>query len=364
MAYYTISKQTKKNGIAYCARVRAKESGVVVFSKSKTFSTKTAATKWAKETVNKVEKNTNNELFDLIDCKLLDLINKYIDAKQASDKPLCRTTLYSLEQIKRYKISQILVSKLTTADVVNFALERKSSPSSPAPSTIAVDISCLRKVLKVSKSMFNVNIDDRPIINAYPALHDLKLIARSNKRERRLENNEYIRVINELKKKENHGLCSIPYADIFKISLLTCCRVNEVCNLLWSDLNLKDNSVLVRNRKSPNGSLGNNATLPLLGEAKDILLKQPKIDERIFPYKSRSITSGFRRTIKKLGITDLRYHDLRREGASKLIELGLTLEETARITGHNDLSILWQVYVSISPNHFDEFNSRNPKILE
>jgi hypothetical protein len=54
VANYTINKRSRKKGTVYCARVRAKESGVVTFSKSKTFNSKVAATRWAKETVHKV----------------------------------------------------------------------------------------------------------------------------------------------------------------------------------------------------------------------------------------------------------------------------------------------------------------------
>ncbi len=74
----------------------------------------------------------------------------------------------------------------------------------------------------------------------------------------------------------------------------------------------------------------------------------------IFPHNARSITAGFRRAIKRLGIKDLRYHALRREGASRLIENGMSVEEVSRITGHKNLNILWQVYTAITPAHFEK----------
>ena len=363
MANYSINKRSRKNGTAYCARVRTKESGVVVFSRSKTFNSKVAATKWAKETVHKVEKNLNNQPFDLIDCTFEELITLYVERKQSSDKPLGRTACYALRQISSYPLAKILVSHLTSADIVDFCLARKKEKSKPSPQTIAVDISCIRKVLRIAKSMFNVNVDDRPVIDAYPALHDLKLIARSNKRERRLEGNELQQLLSHLKSREQHHCCSIPFHDILLISLLTCCRVGELCKLRWQDLNADANTIIVRDRKNPNGSLGNNSVLPLLGGSLDILLRQPRIDELIFPFNSRSITAGFRRARKKLGIDDLRYHDLRREGASRLIEHGLSLEETARITGHKDLNVLWQVYVSIQPEHFKNYFKKSFKLI-
>lgn len=359
MAYYSISKRQRKNTTVYLAKVRVKESGVEVFSKSKTFHTKSAANKWAKALVNKVENNVNNTYFDLIDCTLGELIDAYVLKKQSSEKQIGRTATFALRQIREYAISNILVTRLSSADIVEFCQQRKNSQTQPSPQTIAIDVSCIRKVLKVAKSMFNVNTDERPVIDAYPALHDLKLIARSLKRERRLEKGEFERLMVELKNKEHHHCCVIPYADIFQISLLTCCRIGEVCNMRWQDIDYQARTIVIRDRKSPNGSQGNNSILPLLGTALSIIERQPRVDERIFPFKSRSITSGFRRSLKKLGIKDLRYHDLRREGASKLIERGLSIEEAARITGHKDLNILWQVYVVMNPVHFEKFKDLN-----
>lgn len=357
MANYTISKRTRKNGTVYCARVRVKDSGIVTFSKSKTFNSKSAATKWARHVIHKVENNLANEPFDLIECTLGELISKYLERKTQSDKNLGRTSFYTYKQILRYPISKLSVSQISSADIVNYCLERKRSPSNPSPQTISIDVSVLRKVLRIAKSMFNINADDRAIVAAYPALHDLKLIARSKKRERRLQGDELQLLLKELKKKEEHHACVIPYQDIFLISLLTCCRIGEVCNLQWRDIDEEQQTILVRDRKNPNGSLGNNSILPLHKQAIEILLRQPKLDPRIFPYNSRSISSGFRISSRRLGIDGLRYHDLRREGASRLIEAGLTVEETARITGHKNLEVLWQVYVAINPEHFQKINT-------
>lgn len=354
MAYYSITKTTRKNINVYRVRVRNKESGVITFSKSKTFQNKAAAVKWAKGMVHKIERHLVDVDMELVDCTVAELITKYLDAKQNSNRPIGRTALYTLQNIAKSDFAKMLVSKINASDVVSYCLERKTSDSSPSPATLSVDVSCIRKVFRVGKSMFGINVDDRPIVDAYPALHDLRLISRSNERERRLEGNEFEILLDALKEKQQHHCCLIPYHDIFLISILTCCRISEVCKLRWRDLDVKQKTIVVRDRKNPNGSIGNHCILPLLGDALDIILRQPQTDERIFPFNSRSITAGFRRTRNKLNISDLRYHDLRREGASRLIEMGYSVEETARVTGHRDLNVLWRVYVNIRPQHFLE----------
>ncbi len=67
----------------------------------------------------------------------------------------------------------------------------------------------------------------------------------------------------------------------------------------------------------------------LLGEAWDIVQRQPQKSEFIFPYNSTSVTAGFQRVRSKLGLRILQYHDLRREGASRLFEAGFSIEEVA-----------------------------------
>lgn len=61
MANISISKGTRKNGVSYTARVSQKQGGIITFYKSKTFKTKSAANKWAKETAPKVENSTKDE---------------------------------------------------------------------------------------------------------------------------------------------------------------------------------------------------------------------------------------------------------------------------------------------------------------
>ena len=106
-------------------------------------------------------------------------------------------------------------------------------------------------------------------------------------------------------------------------------RIGEVCKVLWSDVDEKNRSVLVRDRKDPRKKTGNHMSVPLLGDAWTILQRQLRTDERVFPYNPKSVSTGFQRVRNVLGIEDLRYHDLRREGASRLFEAGFSIEEVA-----------------------------------
>lgn len=71
-------------------------------------------------------------------------------------------------------------------------------------------------------------------------------------------------------------------------------------------------------------------------------MRQPRRDEagRIFPVTEGTISTIFPRACKKLGIEDLRLHDLRHEGVSRLFEQGYTIEQVALVSGHRDWKML------------------------
>jgi len=88
----------------------------------------------------------------------------------------------------------------------------------------------------------------------------------------------------------------------------------------------------------------------------------PEKPNLIFPYNARSISAGWQRVRNKLEIEDLRYHDLRREGASRLAEQGYDIRTVAKITGHKNLNILYDIYSTLEIKKFSK--EENEKFLK
>ena len=346
LAYYNINKRNGK----FCCQVRwsDKETGKR-YSKNKTFKTKGAAKSWGELKIKELEEafSKGEEILSLENPikTLRDLIEAYLNDDYVKAG---RSKRMALKAVINTDLSLVSLKKLTPKHIVDYAKERKASGVSA--STIAGDISHIRAVLKTARALYNVNVNEESIVQAMSTLHTLRLIGKSNIRSRRPTELEIEKLSKALKEKEFHIETVIPYADIFQFSILSCMRIGEVCRILWEDLDIEGEWIMVRDRKDPRKKEGNHMCVPLLGGAMEIIKKQPKNDERIFPYNSRSVTTGFRNTRNKLGIKDLRYHDLRREGASRLLEQGYSIERVAQVTGHRDLNTLWRIYTDLNPD--------------
>jgi len=55
---------------------------------------------------------------------------------------------------------------------------------------------------------------------------------------------------------------------------------------------------------------------------------------------TEAVKRSYLRAIRRAGIEDLRFHDLRHEATTRLFEKGLNIIEVASITGHKDLRML------------------------
>jgi integrase len=142
---------------------------------------------------------------------------------------------------------------------------------------------------------------------------------------------------------------------IVKFAVATAMRQEEICRILWEDIDVVGRTVMVRDRKDPRDKTGNDQKVPLLDatgfDAWALLQEQKPFSgqsERAFPYNARSVGTAFRRACRELGIKDLHFHDLRHEAASRLFEAKYTIEQVCLVTGHKDWKMLKR-YTNLRP---------------
>src|SRR5262249_14571275 len=81
---------------------------------------------------------------------------------------------------------------------------------------------------------------------------------------------------------------------------------------------------------------------------------------RIFPYSTDAISAAFTRACKILGIEDLRFHDLRHEGISRLFEMGRTIPQVAAVSGHRSWTSLKRyTHIRQSKDKYDNWKWKN-----
>jgi len=92
--------------------------------------------------------------------------------------------------------------------------------------------------------------------------------------------------------------------------------------------------------------------VPLTLRARRIIVSRPKVSTFIFATNENTIKMAFSRAKKRVHITDLRVHDLRQEGTSRLFEQTTRwAEEIGSITGHTDPRML-RCYYNMRPEEF------------
>ena len=65
------------------------------------------------------------------------------------------------------------------------------------------------------------------------------------------------------------------------------------------------------------------------------------LNGQVFPgLTSEAIKRSYIRAVRRAGIENLRFHDLRDEATTRLLEKGLNIMEVASITGRKDLRML------------------------
>jgi integrase len=137
------------------------------------------------------------------------------------------------------------------------------------------------------------------------------------------------------------------YTDIIQFAVETAMRKGEILNTQWKHIDLSNQTLRI-----PIAKNGHSRTIPLSPKASAVLRKRAAINQehRVFEISERGLRKGWRRLMQESGIKNFRFHDLRHEGVSTLIELGLSVPEVALVSGHRSFKLLAR-YVHLRPEN-------------
>lgn len=241
----------------------------------------------------------------------------------------------------KHPIADIPLGKLTREAVTNFCASPKITNGGKAShALVEFRLTWVRRLLRHCARVWSMQVP-----NVVPASIDtLKSSGRTGQkteRDRRVTDDELNRICKaarELTFERRQYECN--YDDFFRVAMLQSFRRAELANLLWADLNPEEMTAYLKNRKHPTKKVGNNQYAPMMHEAIEILLRQPKLGPRIFMASPSEITRAFRAAAKKAGVSDIHLHDLRHEAISRLIESGESEQAVMMYSGHRTSRML------------------------
>jgi integrase len=114
-------------------------------------------------------------------------------------------------------------------------------------------------------------------------------------------------------------------------------RRGEILAMKWDHIDQASNALLI-----PTSKNGQGRVIPIVSEALNLLYRLPRSQDRVFPLTANAVRLAWARLLKKTGIQDLHFHDLRHEAISRLFEAGLSVPEVALISGHRDARMLFR----------------------
>lgn len=307
---------------------------------AKSFPTKAAATQWAREIEHGSGSNAN--------VKLAELIKAYRKNREDSCRPVLERSNedYMLCHLTDDLGAQVVMD-LDTPKLLKWAQTRTKNGAGPV--ALNMELSKLGTVLRHTASLMNLRIHD-VVDLARPTLQHYGLVSYSNTRNRRPTPDELARICRWFRERPQFAA---PMEDIINVLRQSILRRGEVFRIEWKDLVPASRSVIVRDRKHPRRRVGNDEMVLLNGDAWEIVQRQPRVADVIFPYSPLTASKMFKTACDELGISDLHLHDLKREATSSLAEIGLTPQEIAAAGGPKK----WQVqqrYTDIDASKLNE----------
>ncbi len=284
------------------------------------------------------------------DATLADLIDLYIEALPREPQRTKRATLAMLRrEIGSGKLSAL--SALTLRDFIE-----KRAAAGAGGVTISADLSFLSSVLSWGRHARRLDIPEDLARDARRSLKHRGLETRSQEREREPTTSE-LNLLYAHWKANPRQIIDMP--TLCKFALATGMRQSEICSLLVEDVDRKEKTVVIRDRKDPRAKIGNNQTVPLLPDAWKIVAKAIKgrTEGRIFDARAASVSTSFTRACDDLGISDLHFHDLRHKATAEFFRMGLDIPRVALLTGHKTWGMLRR-YTAIKPSDVHEMIAR------
>jgi integrase len=253
---------------------------------------------------------------------LPELIDKHLPSvKPGSNKH------FTLKRIRNSSLAAKVAAWLTVDDIVEYCEGRALEKTSPA--TIRQDLIYVNGALKRASISMDLYRQSKPTLVARG------LIGSSKKRLRRPMPEEIARLLDYCRQLDlvSRRLNMTPMVEF---AIASGRQMSEITLMKWADLDRNKHTCVLAGEE-----------FRLLGRAWDIVIAQPEVKDRIFPYNPRSTSAAFQQAKKKLKLHALTFNDFRLEAICRLLEAGYGIHEVSNATGQKDHNYIAEVKLKL-----------------
>jgi len=324
----------RKRGARWQVQVR--RNGFPQYSKS--FLTKSAAEAWARQ--REVELDKGEVVLQdqrLRTSTVADLLSRYL--KDVTPTKLSASSEATrLRAILRHPFSKLLIKDLTARSVASYRDERLKTVSAPSARR---ELAILQHCFELAKREWGFPLPINPVANVAKPMN-------ATPRIRRVSEAELLNLSAALTRCRNPVVKSA-----FLFALATGMRRGEVLSLTWVNVDFENRVAFLPMTKN-----GEPRRVPLSTEAIETLqsvresVRESVLREKgqIFPISANALRLAWERAKRRVGVENLRFHDLRHEAISRFFELGLSVPEVSLISGHKDARMLFR-YTHLKPEN-------------
>ena len=306
---------------------------------SRTFDSKREAEQWSRGQERSMDLGEYKDLKVAQALSLADALDRYTETRERSGKPLSGQSMRMVSKWKRHRLASVSLAHLTAADLAQWRDERLAEGRSA--STIRNEISHISNVFNLARREWAIGRINNPVEDVnWPS-------PLGNARDRRLEEGEEKTILEQC----DTTVENIWIKPMIVLALETAARRGDLLSVVWGDVDLEKREMTFRATKN-----GDDRTIALSTKAVAQLKELPTADAkqgRVIDCTDDAFIKCWQRLqrqLRKKGVKDLRFHDLRHEATSRFFEKGLGLMEAAHMTGHRSLEMLKR-YTHIRPQN-------------
>uniref|UniRef100_UPI004048CC5D tyrosine-type recombinase/integrase n=1 Tax=Limnohabitans sp. TaxID=1907725 RepID=UPI004048CC5D len=292
---------------------------------TKTFETKADAEKWARSLETEIDKGHFASINEAQRNTLGDLIARYLADVTPTMKGATEDTI-RLKAIMRKPIARWSMANLSVARIAAYRDERIKEVSA---GTVIRELAYLSAIINHARREWGVNVPNPVQMVRKPQSPQA--------RSRVLSDEEVSKLLQAL---EPTGRRSHWTKPAVQLALATAMRRGELLSLRWVHIDLQGRTAFLPDTKN-----GDSRTVPLSSVAVQVLAELPRhISGVVIPVKYFTLEAAFKRGVRRSGLDEVRFHDLRRTAITRMAEKLPNVIELAAVSGHKSLMVLKRYY--------------------